>query len=170
MAKKQKKRKYKLVGFLIILILFFFAISILLVSNKNLNYQNFEEMKKVNVKYLNNTAKIILENECYKLTFYTSKEQGRNIEVALANLKLERPLTHDLFISVFKTFKLNVKELRITKLENGIYYANLIFDNFFSYTSIDLRPSDGVAIALRGKIPIFVKKNLTKNKCINKVL
>lgn len=155
--------------FILVLILIIFILSFLIL-NKNLDYSEFIEIENINIKFTNSSAAIILENNCYELKFYTTREQAQNIEIALKNIRTERPLTHDLIIHIFEEFNLNIKELRIIKLENGIYYANLVFDNLFWYSNLDLRPSDGVAIALRAKIPIFVKKELAENKCISNIL
>ena len=165
-----KRRKKKIVKLSIVFMLGLFIGLVFLISGKGLDYKNFVKVYNLNINYIDDTAEIVLKSECYELVFYTSRDQGENIKIALQNLKTERPSTHDLLLSIIEKFNLNLKELRITKLENGIYYGNLVFENFFGYIFVDTRPSDGVAIALRANKPIFVNKDLVENLCLGYIL
>ena len=64
-----------------------------------------------------------------------------------------RPLTHDLFRDVIGALGHSLKEVRIVDLQEGTFYADLVFD---SDVRVSARPSDSVAIALRMGVPIFV--------------
>ena len=65
-----------------------------------------------------------------------------------------RPLTHDLFRDVIGALGHSLKEVRIVDLQEGTFYADLIFDNEIR---VSARPSDSVAIALRMGVPIHVE-------------
>lgn len=65
-----------------------------------------------------------------------------------------RPLTHDLFRDVIGALGHSLKEVRIVDLQEGTFYADLIFD---SDVRVSARPSDSVAIALRMGVPIYVE-------------
>ena len=66
-----------------------------------------------------------------------------------------RPLTHDLFRDVIGALGHSLKEVRIVDLQEGTFYADLVFD---SDVRVSARPSDSVAIALRMGVPIFVEE------------
>ncbi len=83
------------------------------------------------------------------------------IAIELEGKKPVRPLTHDLIITMLKTFQYTLTSVIIDDLKDNIYFAklNLIApDN--SEIIIDCRPSDAMAIALRGNVPIYVKKKV----------
>lgn len=64
-----------------------------------------------------------------------------------------RPLTHDLFRDVIGALGHSLREVRIVDLQEGTFYADLVFDND---VRVSARPSDSVAIALRMGVPIHV--------------
>jgi bifunctional DNase/RNase len=66
-----------------------------------------------------------------------------------------RPLTHDLFRDVIGALGHSLKEVRIVDLQEGTFYADLIFDK---NVRVSARPSDSVAIALRMGVPIYVEE------------
>jgi hypothetical protein len=69
---------------------------------------------------------------------------------------LPRPFTHDLFIDLCFKFSITMKYLQIDSVKDGVYYAQLVMSSGQKEEYIDCRPSDGIALALRGDIPIFV--------------
>jgi bifunctional DNase/RNase len=73
---------------------------------------------------------------------------------------LPRPFTHDLFLDICAKFSITVRFLQIDSIEDGVYYAQLVLVNGSHEEYIDCRPSDGIALALRGDVPIFVDENV----------
>jgi uncharacterized protein len=73
---------------------------------------------------------------------------------------LPRPFTHDLFLDMCAKFSITVRFLQIDSIEDGVYYAQLVLVNEGHEEYIDCRPSDGIALALRGDVPIFVDENV----------
>ena len=71
---------------------------------------------------------------------------------------LPRPFTHDLFIDLCAKFSITLRYLQIDSIENGVYYAQLVMSSGQQDEYLDCRPSDGIAIALRGGVPIFVEE------------
>lgn len=69
-----------------------------------------------------------------------------------------RPFTHDLFLDLCGKYSIMLRYLQIDSIQDGIYYAQLILvrDNREEY--LDCRPSDGISLALRGDVPIFVEE------------
>ncbi|MBL4559416.1 MAG: bifunctional nuclease family protein [Labilibaculum sp.] len=81
--------------------------------------------------------------------------EAQSIAIQLEELEPPRPLTHDLFKSFAEAFAVNVVEVNIYRLEEGIFYSELICVKGSNRIRIDSRTSDAVAIALRFKCPIF---------------
>lgn len=86
--------------------------------------------------------------------------EAQAIAIELEGLKPPRPLTHDLFLQFASTFHVDLAEINIYKLEEGIFYANLVFDDGKDRYVIDSRTSDAVALALRFKCPIFTSMEI----------
>ncbi|GAB7088656.1 bifunctional nuclease family protein [Marinifilum fragile] len=89
--------------------------------------------------------------------------EAQSIAIQLEELDPPRPLTHDLFKSFAEAFAVNVTEVNIYRLEEGIFYSELICEKGSNRIRIDSRTSDAVAIALRFKCPIY-----TTNEIIEK--
>jgi bifunctional DNase/RNase len=83
-----------------------------------------------------------------------------SINSAINRELLPRPFTHDLFIDLCGKCAITMRFLQIDSIEDGVYYAKLVFVNKDHDEYLDCRPSDGIAIALRGDIPIFVDENV----------
>jgi len=66
-----------------------------------------------------------------------------------------RPLTHDLFLSFAQAFHLQLIEVLIYNLIDGVFYAKIICSNGEKVEEIDARTSDAVALAVRFEVPIF---------------
>ncbi len=71
---------------------------------------------------------------------------------------LPRPFTHDLFIDLCARFSIALRYLQIDSIDDGVYYAQLVISTGQQEEYLDCRPSDGIALALRGDIPIFVEE------------
>lgn len=86
--------------------------------------------------------------------------EAQSIAIQLEGLKPPRPLTHDLFHNFALTFDINLKEVIIYKLEEGVFYSKLICNNGGEDVNIDARTSDAVALALRFKCPIYTTEEI----------
>jgi uncharacterized protein len=73
---------------------------------------------------------------------------------------LSRPFTHDLFLDLVGKFSITVHYLQIDSLEDGVYYAQLVLSADHHKEYLDCRPSDGIALALRADVPIFVDETV----------
>ncbi|MFA6224843.1 MAG: bifunctional nuclease family protein [Methanoregula sp.] len=71
---------------------------------------------------------------------------------------LPRPFTHDLFVDLCAKFSITLRYLQIDSIEDGVYYSQLVMSSGQQNEYLDCRPSDGIALALRGDIPIFVEE------------
>jgi bifunctional DNase/RNase len=86
--------------------------------------------------------------------------EAQAIVIKLENLEPPRPLTHDLFKKFADEFNITVLEVMIHKLEEGVFYSQLVCSNGEKEVEIDSRTSDAVAIALRFGCPIFITEEI----------
>lgn len=81
--------------------------------------------------------------------------EAQAIAVAMERMTPNRPLTHDLFKNALETFTIDLKEVIINNLLDGIFYARLICEKNGEIFEIDSRTSDALAMAVRFNCPIF---------------
>jgi bifunctional DNase/RNase len=81
--------------------------------------------------------------------------EAQAIAVAMERMIPNRPLTHDLFKSALDTFGVQLKEVVINNLLDGIFYARLVCMKNGELFEIDSRTSDAIAMAVRFECPIF---------------
>jgi bifunctional DNase/RNase len=86
--------------------------------------------------------------------------EAQAIVVALERIKPSRPLTHDLFYNFMLSFNIELKEVLIYKLEEGIFFAQLVCTNGKEVIEIDSRTSDAMALAVRIGCPIYTYENI----------
>lgn len=87
--------------------------------------------------------------------------EAQSIAIALEKeIKPPRPLTHDLFKNFSDRFAIQVKQVIIHKLVDGVFYSSLICERDKIEEIIDARTSDAIALALRFNAPIFTYQNI----------
>lgn len=89
--------------------------------------------------------------------------EAQAIAIELEKMSPSRPLTHDLFRSFADVFDIQVNEVLIYNLVEGIFYAKLICTNGSKDVEIDARTSDAIALAIRFKCPIYTYEFILKN-------
>src|SRR5215207_2642424 len=104
-----------------------------------------------------NTPVVILQEKdgTRVLPIWIGPGEASAIAMELAGMKFSRPLTHDLFASVIPGFGGALKRVVITKVVENTYYAELFIHRGSEVITIDARPSDSIAIALRMDAAIF---------------
>lgn len=86
--------------------------------------------------------------------------EAQAIAVALERMQPSRPLTHDLFSNFMSTFGIDLTEVIIYKLEEGIFFAKLICQGPDETVEIDSRTSDALALAVRSSCRIYTYENI----------
>lgn len=86
--------------------------------------------------------------------------EAQAIAIQLEGLKPPRPLTHDLIKNMALAFDISLLEVTIYKLEEGIFYSELLCDMDGKEIKIDSRTSDAVALALRFRCPIYTSEEI----------
>jgi len=81
--------------------------------------------------------------------------EAQAIAIEIEKIIPNRPMTHDLFKSFAHSFNYKVKEIVISDLKEGVFFAKIVCDNGSDVVEIDARPSDAIAIGLRFEAPIF---------------
>ena len=102
---------------------------------------------------------IVLEGKRDKrhLTMVIGMAEATGIAVPLQGLTPPRPLTHDLFLTLFGRLNVKVTRVVITDLRDDIYYATLHLSAQGGSFTLDSRPSDAIALAVRAKVPVVVE-------------
>ena len=87
--------------------------------------------------------------------------EAQSIAIALEKeIRPPRPLTHDLFKTFSDRFSIEIKEVIIHKLVDGVFFSSLICQKDGVEEVIDARTSDAIAIAVRFQAPIFTYENI----------
>jgi bifunctional DNase/RNase len=100
------------------------------------------------------------ENGDRRIPIIIGPIEAQSIAIQLEGLKPPRPLTHDLFKQMATAFNIDVTEIIIYKLEEGIFYSELICVSNGKQIIIDSRTSDAVALSLRFNCPIYTTEEI----------
>ena len=90
-----------------------------------------------------------------RLPVIIGSAEAQAIAIEIEKMTPSRPLTHDLFKSLAKAFTIEIKEVLIYNLVDGIFFAKLICKNEDKIVEIDARTSDAIALAVRFECPIY---------------
>jgi hypothetical protein len=120
-----------------------------------------EEVQVVAV-YLDPVAhapKMVLERkrDQRRLEMVIGLAEMNGIAIPLNRITPPRPLTHDLFLTLFGRLQVTVKQAVITDLRDDIYYATLHLSTATGELTLDARPSDAIALAIRARAPVLVE-------------
>jgi len=138
----------------------------------NFSVTNFTKMEidtkgflevKVNVDaiYLDR-AQITLTAGCYQIQATTDACVGQAILNGLEKKIDFRPTVYDVIADTFKSLGIEVLALKIVEVRNNTFIGELIVQQGDKVLSLDIRPSDGTAIALRLNSPIYINETLAK--------
>jgi uncharacterized protein len=94
------------------------------------------------------------------LPIWIGAGEASAIAMELAGMKFSRPLTHDLAASLIRGLGGALQRVIITRVEDNTYYAELVIRRGADVFSIDARPSDSIAIALRLEARLFTSDDL----------
>ena len=90
-----------------------------------------------------------------ELTLFIGPFEAQSIAVPLQQMKAPRPLTHDLALTFLSTFHSRLRRVIISDLKDNTYYATLYLEADGKELTLDSRPSDAIALALRAGVPIY---------------
>ena len=113
---------------------------------------------------LSNLPIIILRDEEEKrsLPIWIGIYEANAIALELEKIETPRPMTHDLIKSILETIEARVVKVMVTDLKENTFYAVLHIQLGGSEYTVDSRPSDAIALALRVGAPIFVDEEVVR--------
>ena len=119
-------------------------------------------VRSLGVERNTNTPIVVLQEKDgdRMIPIYIGHAEANAIAMELAEVKFERPLTHDLMQQVIIGLGAELSRVVLTRVEKSTYYAELHLRRDDHIIQIDARPSDSIAIALRLKAPIFAAEDL----------
>ena len=97
------------------------------------------------------------------LPIWIGPGEASAIAMELAQMKFSRPLTHDLFVSVISGLGSALQKVIINRVEGNTYFAEMIIRRNGEVISIDARPSDSIAVALRMNAQILAHEELLES-------
>ena len=97
------------------------------------------------------------------LPIWVGQYEAEAITVGLQEVEVSRPLTHDLMKNVFATFNAKIKRIEIISLKADVFYGNIVAEVNGKEISVDSRPSDAIALAVRAHAPILVDEAVMKD-------
>jgi bifunctional DNase/RNase len=97
------------------------------------------------------------------LPIWIGPAEALAIQRLLTGQTFPRPLTHDLIALVIEGLHARVTRVVVADVREGTFFATLVIEREKSVLSVDARPSDSIAIALRAQAPIFVNEDLLQD-------
>jgi len=98
------------------------------------------------------------------LPIWIGPSEASSIAIELTGRKFQRPLTHDLLKTVIDGLNATVPKIAIVELRDKTYFAKVFLERDNELLTIDARPSDCIALALRTRSPIFVQEELLREE------
>jgi bifunctional DNase/RNase len=126
-------------------------------------YSDVVEVEVENVLVSDNNFLVILRerhNRKRIVPISVGVFEANGILMALEQVVNRRPFTYDIMKTILTGFNLNIQKLIISELRNDIFYGILFISDGKAVQEFDIRPSDGIALALRYNSPIFVAEQV----------
>jgi bifunctional DNase/RNase len=86
--------------------------------------------------------------------------EAEAITIALQEVEVSRPLTHDLIRNIFNNLDAEVVRVEVIALREDTFYGNIVVETDSTSINIDSRPSDALALAVRTNVPIMVSRSV----------
>ncbi len=98
------------------------------------------------------------------MPIWIGPSEASSIALSLSGAEYERPLTHDLLKLVLSGLEVRHQRTEITRLESNTFFARILLQKGSDYVSVDCRPSDGIALALRNEAEIYINRELFESQ------
>ena len=146
------------------------------VKNNVRSYDNFkvslgpkklENYKKMELKVV--PGKVMLSDECLTFSVATTLDKTEGLIRSIEGTYGIRPDEHDILEEVIDVFDINLDYVAIDDIKDEIFYSHAVFYDDRTILNMDIKPSDGLAVAARFDRPIYVSKKLlekyAESKC-----
>ena len=130
-----------------------------------LSTEGFIEMEVEKLIPVGSNTLIQLKNDCSELAFYISPWQASSIQEGIENTTPFRPSTHDILVDILEGYGIEPMLVKITKLSDRTYFAELTLKRGSHFLTLDTRPSDAIALAVRTDTPVYVNESLIMKVC-----
>jgi len=161
MSKIKKSNRLPFIFFIIFVLFSFASIAIV-------NVTNLEDYVVADVLQVSENT-VLLGNNCTAIISDTSPERAQAIQTGIKGVIDQRPNTYDIFAETLRSFNITLEYVTLDSFVNGTYYANLYLSSTNKILKIDVKPSDGIALALRTNSTIYINRTLLqeigKNIC-----
>ena len=98
------------------------------------------------------------------IPIWVGAAEGSAIKFALEGVLPPRPMTHDLLKSTLDHLSIRVQKVIVTEIKNNTYYATVYLENGGSVFTVDARPSDAIALAVRSHAAIYATEEVFKKR------
>lgn len=120
------------------------------------------EIDSIRVSLMSQQRIVILKerNSERFLPIWIGPYEAEAITLSLQEVEVTRPLTHDLLRNVLQELGAEIVQVNITSLSDDVFYARIILNINDRELSIDSRPSDAIALAVRTHVPVFIAEEV----------
>lgn len=109
---------------------------------------------------------LLRDNRGRSVLIFIGKFEAMSIWLALEGASADRPLTHDLLNNIINRMGGTIERILIDDLWNNTYYAKVTIAYDGKTMDIDARPSDGIAVGLRAKAPIYMAESVLERAAV----
>ena len=95
-----------------------------------------------------------------KIPVIIKPAEAQHIAMKLEKIKTQRPMTHDLMKAMSDTFQIDIQEVHVYSLAEGIFYTKIVASNGIDEVELDCSIGDGLALSLTYKCPIWVNQEI----------
>lgn len=118
-------------------------------------------VEAVALDWRGNPIVVLRETDGHRAVFiWVGISEATSISMQLESQSAPRPLTHDLLMTVLHEMAVTVEQVTISDMRGATYYAELTLNDGEESITLDCRPSDAIALALRAKAPILIGDDL----------
>ena len=95
--------------------------------------------------------------------------EAQSIALALEEVQMPRPMTHDLFCNILEELNIEIREVLISSLTDGTFFSKISLSGESGSGEVDSRPSDAIALALRVGAPIYVTEAVMEEASVQEL-
>ena len=118
------------------------------------------ELVGVRVELPHNQPIVLLKESTGErfLPIWIGAVEATSIAFALQGVETARPMTHDLMKDLLEALTVDVERIVVTELKDGTFYAEILMNGPAGEVRVSSRPSDAIALAVRGGIPVCAEE------------
>lgn len=94
------------------------------------------------------------------LPIWIGPYEAEAITIALQQVEVPRPMTHDLLNNIFRQFNARILRVEVTAMRDEVYFGNIVAEVNGTPVNVDSRPSDALALSVRAHCPILVARKV----------